>query len=63
MTFNNDNFNAHELCSRKLWQIINTEHNNSADAKLRAAVEELSARRHYLAELSDLGKIKDSEFS
>ena len=63
MPFNNDNFNAHELCSRKLWQIINTENNDSADANLRAAVEELAARRHYLAELSDLGKFKDNDLS
>ena len=61
MTFNSDNFNAQELCSRKLWQIINGQSSDNADSNLRAAVEELAARRHYLAELSDLGKIKDGK--
>ncbi len=51
-------FNASELSSRKLWQLINTgaEAQVSA-AELREAIEELAARRHYLEELQRLGKL------
>ncbi|GAB3287189.1 hypothetical protein [Parahaliea aestuarii] len=54
MTTNTSNtFNASELCSRKLWQLVNTRRNIS-DAELRQAVRELSERRHYLQELQGL---------
>jgi len=58
MTIQANQFNASELCSRKLWQIVN----NEADARmsrdlLQQAIEELTARRRYLAELSRMGKL------
>ncbi len=53
------NFHASTLCSRKLWQLVNDNlESNSAAAELNQAVNELAARRHYLAELADLGKLE-----
>jgi len=58
MTTEQNTFNPHELCSRKLWQIItDMDGQSSARNELRAAVEELAARRHYLAELAELGQL------
>jgi hypothetical protein len=52
-------FNASELCSRKLWQLINAEKTNAInELELREAVAELASRRHYLAELQRLGKLE-----
>ena len=49
-------FNAQELCSRKLWEIVShTEDSYSHDEELHAALEELQARRHYLTELEHIG--------
>ena len=58
MTLQTSSFDASELCSRKLWQLVNDE----AEARmsrdqLQAAIEELASRRHYLAELSRMGKL------
>lgn len=58
MTIQTNQFDASELCSRKLWQIVSSE----ADARmsrdlLQQAIEELTARRRYLAELSRIGKL------
>ena len=51
-------FNAGELCSRKLWQIVtDPKAERAGKAELEAAVAELSARRHYLNELVTLGKL------
>ena len=50
-------FNAQELCSRKLWEMV-SHHSETADAssdQLRDALQELSARRHYLIELERIG--------
>jgi hypothetical protein len=48
-------FNAEELCSSKLWEIVCTEADAAGSrAELEAAVAELSVRRHYLAELAQL---------
>ncbi len=56
---NTRQFDASELCSRKLWQLINNEDDSSpAEAnELEQAVNELTARRHYLAELAQIGKL------
>lgn len=55
-------FNMHEFCSRKLWEMISADAaGNKVEAspeELLAAVRELSARRHYLAELEQIGKLK-----
>lgn len=49
-------FNASELCSRKLWQLVNEEDEYTInEIELREAVQELASRRHYLAELKRLG--------
>ena len=53
-------FNARELCSRKLWQLVTTESAEQvSETQLREAVEELAERRHHLAELQRLGKLGD----
>lgn len=55
---NNENFKASELCSRKLWQIVaQTRDETPGAVELRAAVNELTSRRHYLAELAQIGKL------
>lgn len=54
-----NDFNASELCSRKLWQIVTETGDDAAsEAELQAAIEELTTRRDYLAELSRLGKLE-----
>jgi hypothetical protein len=57
-------FNPQELCSRKLWQIVNAP--NTArinDDELSQAVAELAKRRRYLEELSEMGKLGETSFS
>lgn len=52
-------FKASELCSRKLWQLVNQSRGGSlGEVELREAIAELAARRHYLRELEDLGRLK-----
>lgn len=52
------NFNPSELCSRKLWQIVaNPQGESLAEVDLKRAVSELAQRRHYLAELAEIGKL------
>ena len=51
-------FNASELCSRKLWQLVNsTDAQQVAESELQKAVNELTTRKHYLAELARIGKL------
>ena len=58
MTIDRNTFNPQELCSRKLWQIVTGDEAGSrAETELRAAVKELASRRHYLAELAELGQL------
>lgn len=57
----NREFNASELCSRKLWQIVKrTDDQNVAESELHKAVRELTARKRYLAELARIGKLGDT---
>jgi hypothetical protein len=50
-------FNPQELCSRKLWELINNNRRDDDDRRLlEAAIAELEERRSYLAELQDFGK-------
>ena len=49
------NFDATELCSKKLWEMVSDEHNRSSQSELRAALAELTDRRHYLSELEHMG--------
>lgn len=57
----NRTFNASELCSRKLWQMVNrTEGSDVATSELQKAISELTTRKHYLAELARIGKLGDS---
>ena len=53
-------FNMHEFSSRKLWEIVSGEDEteNASPEELLAAVRELAHRRHYLAELEKIGKLK-----
>ncbi|RLQ23801.1 hypothetical protein DWB85_01215 [Seongchinamella sediminis] len=61
MTIQRNQFNARELCSRKLWQIVNSEAQASTSRdQLQQALQELATRRHYLAELSRLGKLHNA---
>ena len=57
---NTQTFNMHEYCSRKLWEIVSAEgeEQQSSPEELLAAVRELAQRRHYLAELERIGKLK-----
>jgi len=58
MNLQSNNFDASELCSRKLWQLVKKEGEPDVTAdQLQEAVDELASRRHYLAELADLGKV------
>ena len=51
-------FDPRELCSRKLWQLVNTRTDgNMSEAALHQAIAELATRRHYLAELEKIGKL------
>jgi hypothetical protein len=53
-------FNAQELCSRKLWQMVNaTQENAISKMELEEAVAELARRQHYLEELQEIGKLED----
>lgn len=50
------NFNAQELCSRKLWEIVtHSETEKTSSDQLKAALDELASRRHYLNELQQAG--------
>ena len=55
-------FNMHEFCSRKLWEIVSADaagdESGVSQEELLAAVRELAQRRHYLAELEKIGKLK-----
>jgi hypothetical protein len=49
-------FNAQELCSRKLWQMVNTSNDRQVgEDELREAIAELASRRRYLAQLRESG--------
>ena len=59
MTTDTMRFDASELCSRKLWQLVNTEDSQQmSESELQQAIAELTSRRHYLAELARLGKLE-----
>jgi len=53
-------FNARELCSRKLWQLVNTPTSKKvSDEELVEALTELATRRNYLAQLQETGKLEE----
>ena len=53
-------FNASEFCSRKLWEIVNTQQDKQiSERELAEAISELATRRHYLAELREIGKLEE----
>jgi hypothetical protein len=52
---NTSNFNATEICSKKLWDMVSGTSNSTSQEELAAAVRELANRRHYLSELEQLG--------
>jgi hypothetical protein len=50
--------NTEELCSRKLWQLVSGEDEETiGESELAAAVAELERRKHYLEELQEIGKL------
>ncbi|TDG15010.1 hypothetical protein E2F43_01855 [Seongchinamella unica] len=58
MTLQANEFDASELCSRKLWQIVTSEEDaRMSRDQLTQAIQELATRRRYLAELSRMGKL------
>ncbi|MEP4485670.1 MAG: hypothetical protein ABJ013_08585 [Halioglobus sp.] len=58
MTDTQTTFDPQSLCSRKLWDIINQDTNRTlAESDLQAAIQELQERRHYLEELTEMGKL------
>ena len=59
MNIHSTNFNASELCSRKLWQLVNTPTQKEvSETEIREAIAELAARRHYMAQLQEIGKLE-----
>ena len=55
---NTARFNAQELCSRKLWQLVNTPTNEEISAnELTEAVAELTRRRQYLEKIQETGTL------
>lgn len=58
MNTGNTSFDASELCSRKLWQLVNGREQSVGERELQQAVRELANRRHYLRELQQLGKLE-----
>ncbi|MDH3993295.1 MAG: hypothetical protein OEV47_10295 [Gammaproteobacteria bacterium] len=57
---NTRTFNASELCSRKLWQLVNNAAETQVDDDaLAQAISELATRRRYLEELQEIGKLED----
>jgi len=61
MNVDTERFNARELCSRKLWQLVNTpsKQQQADKAELQEAIAELATRRHYLAQLQESGILGD----
>ena len=58
MNMNIVEFNAQELCSRKLWQLVNTPTPKEiGENELKEAIEELASRRQYMEELQRIGKL------
>ena len=61
---NTTTFDARELCSRKLWQLVNKAADKQIDDKaLAQAISELATRRRYLEELQEIGKLGDQDHS
>lgn len=56
---NTQEFNARELCSRKLWQLASAGTSSEiTDHELTDVIEELAKRRRYLEELQEIGKLE-----
>lgn len=55
-------FDPSELCSRKLWQLVNAETDERVgERELKEAIAELATRRHYLEQLQQIGAIEDKQ--
>ena len=62
MTIETSRFNAQELCSRKLWELVTTPNEeNIGERELQQAIEELATRRRYLEELQRIGKLEEQK--
>ena len=59
MNIHSTSFNPRELCSRKLWQLVNAPTQKEvSENEIREAVAELATRRHYLSQLQEIGKLE-----
>ena len=55
-------FDPSELCSRKLWQLVNADTDERVgERELKEAIAELATRRHYLEQLQQIGAIEDKQ--
>ncbi len=60
MNSNRAPIDPRELCSRKLWQLVNTpEGEDISEQELRDAIVELSRRRRHLLRLEQSGKLDE----
>jgi hypothetical protein len=61
MIMNTTRFDPKELCSRKLWQLVNTSEERAkvSEQELKQAIAELATRRHYLDKLQQAGKLAE----
>jgi hypothetical protein len=56
---NTQRINAQELCSRKLWQLAETQSTEALSAdELSEVIAELAKRCHDLDKLEDIGKLE-----
>jgi hypothetical protein len=53
-----EQFDAGALCSRKLWELVSDSKQTVSERELQQAISELAARRRYLQELQQIGKLK-----
>mgnify|MGYP001828933024 CR=1 FL=1 len=54
-------FDPTQLCSRKLWQLVNTETDEKVSAReLREAIAELASRRQNLEKLQQFGILEQA---
>jgi hypothetical protein len=59
---NTTKFNAQELCSRKLWQLVDPQANHDINKlELSEAITELARRRRDLEKLRDIIKLDEHD--
>ena len=64
MNTQTQNFDPRALCSRKLWQLVaGLDSGELGENDVQLAISELTERRHYLAELTRIGKLENNTSS